>query len=128
MEVAEVQKQVLVRTLKTLTALNVPYAVFDFDGNKHGSLEVVTGKEIKRTKFDTPRGELTKYVRQHMSGMDIGDVVLVPTTDKFPFVRVVRATHALAADMWGHNCVTVHKNVEKNVVEVLKIDHTKGNT
>jgi hypothetical protein len=121
-EATEVQKQLLRKTIAMLNATGVKYALVDFDGNKHGSLEIATEPAgRKRTRSLTPYGSLLEYAMPFVKDMVPGDVVVIPATELFTPPRLQSTVSGWTSRVWGDGCATTHQNHTTNTLEVLRI-------
>ena len=113
----DVKQQALGKVIKMLDNIGAQYAVVDFDGNKHGTLEVATPKT--RTKHTEPWGEITAYLRGYIGEMKPGEVVEVPV--KYGKKRTHSALSGYSCKLFGKgNCVTSY-NEKKNIVQIIRM-------
>ena len=114
----DVKQLAFERTLKMLDNIGVKYAVIDFDGNKHGTLEVAAPKAT-RTKGNEPHGEITQYIRDHIKEMKPGDVVEVPM--KYGRERTHSALCSLAFRLFGKKNSVTSYNEKLEVLQILRV-------
>lgn len=116
----DVKQQALEKVIKMLDNIGVQYAVIDFDGKKHGNLEVAPPKpERTRTKYDEPHGEVTKYVRGYIGEMKPGEVIEVPT--KYGRRRTQSALSGYACRIFGNGNTVTSYNATKDTLEIMRI-------
>lgn len=119
---SELQKTILLKALKLLTTAGVRHAVIDFDGVKHGDLEVAepaSGRQRGPNK--TPRGTLLNYVQPYMIKLEVNEMIEIPGTEEFPISRLQSSVSAMACRTWGEGSVMSHKNHTKNTLEVARL-------
>jgi len=114
----DVKQLAFERVLKMLDNIGVQYAVIDFDGNKHGILEVAVPK-VPRTKGGEPYGEITQYIRDHIKEMKPGDVVEVPV--KYGRERTHSALCALAFRLFDKGNTVTSYNEKKDLLQILRV-------
>ena len=114
----DVKQLAFEKVLKMLDNIGVQYAVIDFDGNKHGTLELVAPK-VARTKSDEPRGEITQYIREYIGEMKPGDVVEVPM--KYGRERTHSALCALAFRLFDKGNTVTSYNEKKDLLQILRV-------
>lgn len=108
------------KVIKMLDNIGVQYAVIDFDGKKHGNLEVAPPKaESSRKKYDEPYGEVTGYVRSYIGEMKPGDVVEVPI--KYGRRRTQSALSGYACRVFGNGNTVTSYNITKDALEIMRI-------
>lgn len=121
-EVPEVQKQLLRKTITMLNASGVKYALVDFDGVKHGTLEIAPEKApSKRSPSITPYGSLNEYAIPYIVDMVPGEVVTIPETDLFTLRRLQSCISGWTLRVWGEGTATTHQNHKNNTLEVMRI-------
>jgi hypothetical protein len=118
---SELQKTILLKALSMLATCGVQYAVVDFDGVKHGTLEVAAPTSgRKRSGPKTPRGSLRQYVEPLMIGLQVNQIVAIPATEDFDLGRLQSSVSSMACRMWGEGSATSHKNEKLNALEVAR--------
>lgn len=116
----DVKQIALEKVIKMLDNVALAYAVIDFHGKKHGTLEVALPKpERTRTKYEEPHGELTEYVRGYIKEMKPGDVVEVPP--KYGRRRTQSALSGYACRIFGNGNTVTSYNTAKDTLEIMRI-------
>jgi hypothetical protein len=122
MQPSELQKTILLKALKLLTTAGVKHAVIDFDGVKHGDLEVAepaSGRQRGPNK--TPRGTLMNYVQPYMTKLEVNEMIEIPATEEFPLSRLQSSVSSLGYRTWGEGSVMSHQNHTNNTLEVARL-------
>lgn len=121
-EATEVQKQLLRKTITMLNATGVKYALVDFDGVKHGTLDLAPIPEPRqRQRSITPHGSVLAYALPFIKDMVPGDVAVIPATDVFTTLRLQSTVSGWSVRVWGEGTATSHQNQTNNTLEVLRI-------
>ena len=116
----DVKQIALEKVIKMLDNIGVEFAVIDFDGKKHGNLEVAPPKsERTRTKYDNPHGELTQYVKGYIGEMKPGEVIEVPI--KYGRRRTQSALSGYACRIFGNSNTVTSYNTKKDTLEIMRI-------
>lgn len=111
-----VKKIVLDKVIKQIEALELKYAIIDFDGNILGNLNIEKNKRVSKYGY----GLLTNYVREYLQSLAIGDVAVVPWAN-FDAYDLSQAIAKFSYTKWGKgsfNYVTVKEN---QTVELLRV-------
>ena len=114
----QIIEQTINKAIKMLEACSCEFAIIDPDGNQHGDLEIVYGK--KRAPSAFPHGELKAYVKDHIDGMNPGDVVSIPI-GKYGFDSVQSSVSATACAMFGNGACTTTRVRENDTVQILRV-------
>ena len=118
----ELQRTLLSRALSMLATSGVKYAVFDYEGFKHGTLNVAPDPVARtRAPCATPHGTLKAYVQPYLDKLGVNDMVQIPATDEFTLTRLQSSVSSTAFRMWGEASTMSHQNVLKNVLEVARL-------
>jgi hypothetical protein len=114
-----IQEQALKRAVSFLDALKFSYAIVDDTGKKHGTLEL-KGPVKRATNREFPHGERSKYARDFLTHMQIGDVVVVPCA-KYGHAKTQSSLISIAHQWWGSGSVTTTTNAELQEVQIMRI-------
>jgi hypothetical protein len=115
------------KTLRTLIAVGAKYIVVMPDGTQHthGDLELAAPpKKRAITQRGEPRrvrGELKCITEPFLKGMQVGDVVVVPSQANLPMGDLVKSLSSRGFHMYGQGGITVMHNKKTNCVEILRL-------
>jgi len=81
----DIQKATLDKALSYLIAVGCQFAVIDPDGNKHGTLEVVTPKVAGKRNLKHPYGSIAAHLKPYLSELtELGKQTRFPVADFDP--------------------------------------------
>lgn len=110
-----VKKIVLEKAIKQIEALELKYAIIDFDGNILGNLNVEKNKRPSKYGY----GLLTQHIRGHVQNLAIGDVAAVPW-ENFEAEDLSLAIGKFAYNLWGKGNSTYLTIPKHRTVEVIR--------
>ena len=108
------------RALKLLDAAGVQYAVIDFDGVKHGALEVGQPKTKKKKVFMHQHGEFRDYFMPYLQNLTAGSAVKVPP-GKYQLEELRGPLSSWCSTNWGKGSTITSIDRKSNLIEVLRV-------
>jgi len=119
LQLSQVQQQALKRAMVLLDSVKCKYAIIDPLGVKYGVLE--TKKPQRRiTNSKYAHGERTKYAREFLKNLNVGDVVDVPVSS-YELEMLQSIGHSVAHKLWGSESATSAIMRDKDCVQFMRL-------
>lgn len=119
----DIQKTAIARLINALEGAKANYKIILPDGTEYGTLETKPVKAVKpkgTRASPYPRGELRNYVQPFLSGMGVGDVVVIPY-GKYPGSLLATCCYSTSFDCWGKGNYMGTRNDMTQTVEIMRL-------
>jgi hypothetical protein len=119
----DIQKTAIARLINALEGAKANYKIILPDGTEYGTLETKPVKTVKpkgSRASPYPRGELSGYIQPFLSGMGVGDVIVIPY-DKYPRPLLAARCYSAGFDLWGKRNCMGSRNDKAKTVEIMRL-------
>ena len=114
---------ILERSLAALKATGAKFIIVMPDGTTHsqGDLKLAEPEKQRRRRNSAhPHGAITAYYMPYIKEVLPGQMAEIPFGEFDP-KTIVSGVSSRAVDMWGKRSAITAQNVDKKVVEVLRV-------